>query len=559
MPCKLQFGGVAMLKLVLKRHILLSSACILSLLLLLQFNPVTVKASGTADLVLKQIVNTSSFTVGSQLTYTILVVNNGPDTATGLRVRDTMQSEVTLVSDTTAQGYCGPSSTGFSCNLNNLPAGGMATITLVVQGNTAGLVVNSALVTGNETDVDMNSNSAYQATTLTASSDSNPVFSLGAPVVVLNEGQSGQASGTLNIPRQTGATLTASLGTIDSSLQGPGGTWRWSYTAPFDGPRDQTVSLVATDPSGLQARISFEVVVNSVNRAPNAVYDLAATRAGKAVFVNVLANDSDPDNDPISLTGVTGQPANGVAQIYPDQTILYGPNPGFSGVDSFIYSISDGHGGTSQTTVTVNVVAGDLNENPPSTGDDVFGMFKNTTTSLADAQLMANDTDIDGDSLTISSVSASSPAGASFVLNGDDSITVTPPSGFTGTMSGTYTVNDGRGGTATGNITVYVLSPVANEQAPIVTNDTFTSHQGQSFSFKLTDLLNNDMDPNGDPMTVVSIWLDSYHNGWLHISQNGTVTYTPPNGFTGTVTGSYKVSDGTGLSTIGQFTISVTS
>src|SRR5262249_29490798 len=128
--------GVYMGKLVSKHRFSLVLTGLVAILGFMQFSAATVKAAGTADLVLKQVVNTSSFTVGSQLTYTIMVVNNGPDTATDVRVRDTMQSEVTLVSDTTAQGYCGPSSTGFDCNLNNLPAGGMATVTLVVQGNT---------------------------------------------------------------------------------------------------------------------------------------------------------------------------------------------------------------------------------------------------------------------------------------------------------------------------------------------------------------------------------------------------------------------------------------
>ena len=91
-----------------------------------------------------------------------------------------------------------------------------------------------------------------------------------------------------------------------------------------------------------------------VNHPPIAVNDSATTRTGTAVKVKVLANDSDPDGDPLRLT-TTSKAAFGVVIINPDNTITYTPRAGFVGNDSFTYTISDGRGGTATATVKVTV------------------------------------------------------------------------------------------------------------------------------------------------------------------------------------------------------------
>jgi hypothetical protein len=80
--------------------------------------------------------------------------------------------------------------------------------------------------------------------------------------------------------------------------------------------------------------------------------------------VNVLGNDSDPDNDPLTVTG-TSVPANGTAVVNPNNTITYTPATGYSGLDSFTYTISDGNGGTATATVSITVnAAANLIGNP---------------------------------------------------------------------------------------------------------------------------------------------------------------------------------------------------
>jgi Ca2+-binding RTX toxin-like protein len=96
------------------------------------------------------------------------------------------------------------------------------------------------------------------------------------------------------------------------------------------------------------------------NHPPVAANDSATTQTGKAVTVNVLANDSDPDGDALTVSVVTG-PANGTASVGTNGTITYTPTAGFTGTNTIVYQVSDGHGGTARATLTVTVTQ------PPAT------------------------------------------------------------------------------------------------------------------------------------------------------------------------------------------------
>jgi subtilisin-like proprotein convertase family protein len=98
---------------------------------------------------------------------------------------------------------------------------------------------------------------------------------------------------------------------------------------------------------------------SQTNNAPVAADDAASTAANTPVTVNVLANDSDPDGDPLTLTGVSDV-VGGTAVVSNGQ-VIFTPAAGFSGTGSFTYSISDGRGGTDTAVATVTVAA------PPAT------------------------------------------------------------------------------------------------------------------------------------------------------------------------------------------------
>lgn len=93
-----------------------------------------------------------------------------------------------------------------------------------------------------------------------------------------------------------------------------------------------------------------------VNQAPVAAADAVMVNPGQPVTINVLANDSDPDGDPLSVASIT-QPANGVAVLNAGGTVAFAPESGFTGSDAFTYSISDGRGGTTSATASLIVGA----------------------------------------------------------------------------------------------------------------------------------------------------------------------------------------------------------
>lgn len=118
------------------------------------------------------------------------------------------------------------------------------------------------------------------------------------------------------------------------------------------------ISAIATNNalSSRTATISATYVVNaaSANHAPALVADNATTATNTTVVIPVLANDSDPDGNPLTVTSVT-QGASGTATINSNNTVTYTPNRRFSGSDTFSYSVSDGRGGSATAVVSVTV------------------------------------------------------------------------------------------------------------------------------------------------------------------------------------------------------------
>ena len=199
----------------------------------------------------------------------------------------------------------------------------------------------------------------------------------------------------------------------------------------------------------------------STNTAPAASDDSAAAAQDTAVVLDVLANDSDADGDPLTVTAVTA-PSNGTAVINADNTITYTPDAGFTGADSFTYTVSDG---TDSDTATATVTVSPPGNTAPAASDDSAAAAHDTAVVL---DVLANDSDADGDPLTVTAVTA--PSNGTAVINADNTITYTPDAGFTGADSFTYTVSDGTD-SDTATATVTVASPPSQE----IVSDDFSS------------------------------------------------------------------------------------
>lgn len=106
-------------------------------------------------------------TVGNVLTYTLTVTNSGPDQATGVTVTDVIPSSFTFNNATPSQGTCNPLvGQTLTCDLGTIANGGNATITITVTPTQAGIITNTAIVSGNEPDPDPDDNSDTESTTV---------------------------------------------------------------------------------------------------------------------------------------------------------------------------------------------------------------------------------------------------------------------------------------------------------------------------------------------------------------------------------------------------------
>jgi hypothetical protein len=280
-------------------------------------------------------------------------------------------------------------------------------------------------------------------------------------------------------------------------------------------------------------------VLPQPNRPPVAVDDAATTAFATPVAINVLANDSDPDGDPLTISGVTA-PANGSVSAS-GATITYTPAPGFSGTDRFTYTIDDGRGGSATANVTVTV--GAAPNQPPVAIDDAATTISGTPVSI---DVLANDSDPDGDPLTIQSVGA--PRLGTVAISGG-AIVYTPVAGAVGTDAFTYTINDGRGGMATANVTVTITPPPNNP--PIAVDDAATTAFATPVAI---DVLANDSDPDGDALTIVGVTQPA---GGIATIENGRITYAPSRAFSGLDTFTYTISDGHGHSSSATVTVDV--
>ena len=184
-----------------------------------------------------------------------------------------------------------------------------------------------------------------------------------------------------------------------------------------------------------------------------------------------MSNDADPDGDVIIIADDNGvaataaqtitTTAGGTVTLNTDGTFTYTPPVGFQGADTFDYAIVDPSGATDDATVTLNVIADpDPNSNDePNAGDDLASAVAGNP---ATANLLANDTDPNGNDLTITDVNGIDPStgpitivdpvtGATQGILEVDPVTgeaiFTPEPGFVGTVQLPYTIDDGNGGT----------------------------------------------------------------------------------------------------------------
>ncbi|MBN1994744.1 MAG: tandem-95 repeat protein [Anaerolineae bacterium] len=336
--------------------------------------------------------------------------------------------------------------------------------------------------------------------------------------------------------------------TIDSLTQPAKGTavnngdGTITYTPKNNNVGSYQFTYTISDGHGGTAAATVTVTVGGTNAPPVAVDDSASTEEDTSVTIDVLGNDSDPDGDTLIVDSV-GAPGHGSVVNNGNGTITYTPNAGFTGTDSFTYSINDDNDGVATATVTVTV--NPANRPPVAVND-------NATTDQTVAvviNVLNNDSDPDGDALAVDSVTL--PGNGSVVDHGNGTVTYTPNGNFNGTDTFNYTISDGRGGTATAQVSVTVIP----NNPPVAGDDSATTNKRLAVTI---DIGSNDSDIDGDaPLIFSDFSTPTANGGTVMYNGNGSVTYTPAFNFTGADTFTYLVSDGKGGSDVGTVTVDV--
>jgi hypothetical protein len=304
-------------------------------------------------------------------------------------------------------------------------------------------------------------------------------------------------------PKTITAAGPASHGSV--AITGGGTGLTYQPAGNYCGPDSFTYTLNGGD----SATVSMSVTC--LDDPPNAVNDSATVAEDAAATpVSVLANDTDIDGGTKSINSVT-QAAHGTVAITGGGTgLTYKPDANYCGADSFTYTLNGGD--TATVSVTVTCV-----DDPPAAVADSATVSGDAGATAVD--VLGNDTDIDGGPMTIASVTQPSH-GTVVITGGGAGLTYQPSTGYCGADSFTYKLNGGS--TATVSVTVDCTNP------PVAVGDAVAVAQDSGPN--LLDVLANDTDSDGGPMTIASVTQPS--GGTVAITGGGAaVTYQPLVGY----------------------------
>jgi large repetitive protein len=318
----------------------------------------------------------------------------------------------------------------------------------------------------------------------------------------------------------------------NGTLSGTAPTVTYTPNAGYVGPDSFTFSV--DDGRGGTAQATVTITVGEApNQAPSA--DAQALETAYETALPITLTGSDPDGDELTYQIVT-PPANG-ALSGTAPAVTYTPNAGYVGPDSFTFSVDDGRGGTAQATVTITV--GEAPNQAPSADAQALETAYETALPIT-----LTGSDPDGDELTYQIVTP--PANGA--LSGTaPAVTYTPNAGYVGPDSFTFSVDDGRGGTAQATVTITVGE--APNQAPSADAQALETAYETALPITLTG-----SDPDGDELTYQIVTPPA--NGALS-GTAPTVTYTPNAGYVGPDSFTFSVDDGRGGTAQATVTITV--
>ena len=374
------------------------------------------------------------------------------------------------------------------------------------------------------------------------------------------------------------------------SNSGPTGPVLSSGTSTYSEPNDRSFGSSTSDTlaglgvssgniaaqdgfGGVADSVSYgsgSVALPEVNGAPFLAADAGASDEDTVLNASapgVLANDSDPESDILTVTGFDAVSAKGAAvTVNADGSYTYDPTGsatlgalavGENTTDTFTYTVSDSNGASSTATVTITVTGAN---DAPTAAADAGASDEDTVLNASAPGVLANDSDPDTtDTLSVTGFDAVSAKGAAVTVNADGSYTYDPTGSATlgalavgenTTDTFTYTVSDSNGASSTATVTITVTG--AND-APTAAADTATTAVDTAV---IKDVLANDSDPDTtDTLSVSAVTQGA--SGTVVNNGDGTVTYTPNAGVIGLDSFTYDISDGNGGSDAATVSVTV--
>lgn len=337
-----------------------------------------------------------------------------------------------------------------------------------------------------------------------------------------------------------GDTLTLSIANsnptlVTASLSGTSGQIHNSQLQLVFGANKfgtAVLTITATDSIGETIQTTITVNVAAVNDTPVAAADNYQVEVDGQLTVNaangVLANDLDVEGT--ALTAVLGTTTqHGNLTLNPNGSFTYTPAAGYEGTDSFTYTASDGELSSAVTTVTIQVIANHL---PTALPDGPYSVDEDGSLAQSgDRNVLANDSDEDGDSIAAVAFTGTSVKGAAVTVFTNGTFTYNTNGAFQSLAAGestddtfNYTVRDSRGGESTGTVTIHV---VGSNDAPTANPDP--GHETNANTPISIDVLANDTDPDvNDILSVTGTFpMTTAKGATVTKNVDGTLKYDP--------------------------------
>ncbi len=341
-----------------------------------------------------------------------------------------------------------------------------------------------------------------------------------------------------------------------------------------------TFTYVMNDTSALGANSTgtVAVTITPVNDPPVLVNDTASTDEDIVLslpFAALLGNDSpgvgEVATQTLTITAVNAVTTGaGTVAIGSGNTVVYSPSADFNGPFVFSYTAQDNGSPALSATATVTVTVAAVNDNPVANKDTVNGSedtpldIPANNTAIVAGNVLFNDapgpataTDEASQILSVTGVSPSS-AQSGTVAFASGVIRYTPAAEFSGTDTFTYTISDGAGGTAVGTVTVNVA---AVNDPPVANSDSVTGFRDVPLTIPTATLTANDSpgaaNETSQVLTVTAVAARANTNGQVVLNTDGTITYTPTAGFSGSASFAYTLSDGQGGTATGTVNVTI--